>query len=210
MSSPQATTALAIHALQEDVVACRRCGESGFLAAPNPLRPSDLRRHRVLLVGQAPGPVTDRKGFHFAGPAGSFLDRWCQQAGFRPGEWRDVMYLTSLTRCFPGKATSGKGDRPPSRAEVQLCRPFLDRELALVDPPLMILVGKMAIDAFLGPKPLTETVGQVFERDGRLWLPLPHASGVSRWLNDPRHRALLNRALEHLARLRTTLSLSAD
>ena len=196
--------------LQEDVVACRRCNDGGYLLAPNPIRHSSLWRHRVLLIGQAPGPVTDRRGYHFAGPAGTFLDQWFQQAGFRPGEWREVMFLTSLTRCFPGKAPNGKGDRPPSRAEMQLCRPFLDRELALLDPPLVILVGKMAIDAFLGPKPLTETVGQVFQQDGRLWLPLPHASGVSRWLNEPRNRTLLGQALQHLARLQTELALTAD
>jgi len=68
-------------------------------------------------------------------------------------------------------------------------------------------VGKMAIDAFLGKQPLVKTVGQAFERDGRVYLPLPHASGVSRWLNDADNRALLERALEELSRLRIELSL---
>jgi uracil-DNA glycosylase len=66
----------------------------------------------------------------------------------------------------------------------------------------VLLVGKMAIDAFVGKQPLTETVGRVFERDGRVYVPLPHASGVSRWLNDPSNKARLNRALAQLSRLR--------
>lgn len=71
----------------------------------------------------------------------------------------------------------------------------------------MILVGKMAIDTFLGKKPLNETVGKVYEHEGRALLPLPHASGVSRWLNAPENRALLDQALTELSRLRVALGL---
>lgn len=198
----------ALASLVDDVLACRACELAGLLPRANPIRPALLDDARVVLIGQAPGPVTDRKGYHFAGPAGTFLSAWLDRAGFPPNYFREHVYLTSLTRCFPGKSPSGNGDRPPSRAEIALCRPFLDRELALIDPKLVLLVGKMAIDAFLGPKPLTETVGNVFEINGRLFLPLPHASGVSRWLNAPENRTLLDRALTELSRLRVELSLA--
>jgi uracil-DNA glycosylase len=194
--------------LIEDVLACRRCELAGYLAHANPIRPALLADARVLLIGQAPGPVTDRKGYHFAGPAGTFLSVWLERAGFPPNYFREHVYLTSLTRCFPGKSPSGNGDRPPSRAEIALCRPFLDREFALIEPKLVLLVGKMAIDAFVGIHPLTDTVGKVFEIEGRTYLPLPHASGVSRWLNDPAHRALLDAALSELSRLRIELALA--
>jgi len=193
--------------LIDDVLACRRCELAGYLAHANPIRPALLPEPRVLLIGQAPGPVTDRKGYHFAGPAGTFLSVWLDRAGFPPNYFREHVYLTSLTRCFPGKSASGNGDRPPSRAEVALCHPFLDREFAVIDPKLVLLVGKMAIDTFLGRRPLTETVGKVFDIDGRSYLPLPHASGVSRWLNDPAHRLLLDEALSELSRLRMELQL---
>ena len=193
--------------LVADVLGCRACEAAGLLATAHPIRPAVLADARMMLIGQAPGPVTDRKGYHFAGPAGRILERWLAQAGFPPGYFREHVYLTSLTRCFPGKAASGHGDRPPSAAEIGLCRRFLDRELELLQPRLVLLVGKMAIDAFLGKRPLVETVGSVVERDGRLWLPLPHASGVSRWLNDPANRARLDRALAELSRLRQELEL---
>jgi uracil-DNA glycosylase len=160
-----------------------------------------------MLIGQAPGQVTDRKGYHFAGPAGTFLDHWLDRAGFPSGYFRQHVYLTSLTRCFPGKSPGGHGDRPPSRPEIALCRRFLEREFALVQPRVVLLVGKMAIDAFLGQRPLVDTVGRMFEHDGRVLVPLPHASGVSRWLNAPAHRALLDQALAELSRLRTELGL---
>jgi len=183
------------------------------------------------LIGQAPGTVTVRLGYHFAGPAGRFLEIWLERAGFPAGYFREHVYLTSLTRCFPGKSRSGNGDRPPSRAEIALCHGFLEREMELIQPKVVLLVGKMAIDAFLGKKLLTETVGQVFEASGqwavgsgqwsvasgqfvdrqkRYYLPLPHASGVSRWLNVPANRALLDRALSELSRLRIELELTTD
>lgn len=194
-------------ALAADVVACRACVRAGLLISANPIRPGIIAEPRIMLIGQAPGPVTDRKGYHFAGPAGHFLEVWFDRAGFPPGYFRRHVYLSSLTRCFPGKSPSGNGDRPPSAAEIALCRPYLEREFGLLNPPLVLLVGKMAIDAFLGKQPLTATVGSIFERDGRLFLPLPHASGVSRWLNAVENRALLDRALAELARLRVSLGL---
>jgi uracil-DNA glycosylase len=160
-----------------------------------------------MLIGQAPGAITDARGYHFAGPAGRFLDVWLTRAGFPGGYFREHVYLTSLTRCFPGKARSGGGDRAPSKAEMALCRPYLLRELDVLQPALVLLVGKLAIDAFLPRQLLVDSVGRVFERDGRLYLPLPHASGVSRWLNGANNRARLDRALAELSRLRVELGL---
>ena len=180
---------------------------AGHLARANPIPPAVLADTRIVLIGQAPGAITDARGYHFAGPAGRYLERWLERAGFPSGYFREHVYLTSLTRCFPGKSPSGHGDRAPSSAEVALCRHFLERELQILRPRLVLLVGKMAIDAFLGKQPLTATVGKVFEQDGRVYLPLPHASGVSRWLNDASNRALLDQALIELGRLRRRLQL---
>jgi uracil-DNA glycosylase len=197
-----------LEALAAEVLACRACEVAGYLTKAHPIRPGIIDAPRIVLIGQAPGAVTDRKGYHFAGPAGTFLDNWLDRAGFPPGYFREHVYLTSLTRCFPGKSPGGHGDRPPSKAEIALCRHFLDRELELINPRLILLVGKMAIDAFLPEKrPLTESVGRVFSRDGRLVLPLPHASGVSRWLNEPANQARLTQALTELSRLREELGL---
>jgi len=193
--------------LTEAVLACRACQDAGHLLHANPIRPALIDDARLVLIGQAPGPVTDRKGYHFAGPAGAFLSAWLDRAGFPAGYFREHVYLTSLTRCFPGKSAAGNGDRVPSRAEIELCTHFLEWEMSALNPRVVLLVGKMAIDAFLGKRPLVETVGQVFPRDGRTYVPLPHASGVSRWLNAPEHRVLLEQALRELSRLRVELGL---
>lgn len=196
-----------IIALHTRIVACRTCETNGLVPAARPIRHPWTERQKTMIVGQAPGAQTEAKRFHFAGPGGVLLGKWLVAAGYDPDHWRDQCYITSLTRCFPGKAPNGKGDRRPSTAELALCRPFLDEELRLVQPRMVLAIGGMAIEHFLGRSPLESVVGTMVEIDGRRILPLPHPSGVSRWLNDPAHQRLVERALELLARSREALGL---
>lgn len=196
-----------IAALHARIVACRACELGDFVPAARPIRHPWTERQKTMIVGQAPGAQTEAKRFHFAGPGGVLLGRWLVAAGYDPDHWRDQCYITSLTRCFPGKAPSGKGDRRPSPAELALCRPFLDEELQLVRPRMVLAIGGMAIAHFLGRASLDRVVGTMVEVDGRRVLPLPHPSGVSRWLNDPDHQRLVDRALDLLAGSREELGL---
>src|SRR5712691_8690909 len=111
-----------LQALLARVAACRACQEAGLLAEARPIV-AEARAARVMVIGQAPGPVTHREGVHFAGPAGKTLAGWLQAAGFDAGDahkwpYLSAAWLTSLTRCFPGPSASGNGDRAPSRAEM--------------------------------------------------------------------------------------------
>jgi uracil-DNA glycosylase len=107
--------------------------------------------------------------------------------------------MTAVTKCYPGKHPNGKGDRKPSRAEQRFCRPFLDQELALVQPQIILAVGGLAIEVLLDRKArLTEVVGTVIEAEGRLILPLPHPSGASLWPNAPENKALIQQAISLL------------
>lgn len=196
-------TSGALDALHAEISGCRVCEFAGFLSHARPVagRQGPPLAH-VMVIGQAPGRITVERGLMFGGPSGGALERWLVQAGFAPGALRREVYLSALTRCDPGRSPKGKGDRKPSPAEVLLCRPWLERELALVRPRVILLVGGMAIEAFLDSVRLDDIVGQTFERDGATLIPLPHPSGVSRWLNDPAHQALVDRALERLSTLR--------
>jgi len=135
------------------------------------------------------------------------LQQWLERAGFPPGYLHEHVYLSSLTRCDPGKSLRGNGDRRPSPQEIALCRPFLAAELKLLQPKVVLLVGMMAIEAYLGKARLEQLIGTYREQDGMLFLPLPHPSGVSRWLNDPAHQTLLQDALAILAKWRQMYSL---
>lgn len=153
---------------------------------------------RVMVIGQAPGVRTMRAGIPFSGPGGKLLRQWIARGGIPLERQEELVYLTSLTKCFPGPALTGSGDRKPSPREVELCSRYLNRELRILDPSLALLVGGMSIERVLGKARLDSVVGRLFEHDGRAWLPLPHPSGVSRWLNDPAHKLLVEDALTEM------------
>jgi uracil-DNA glycosylase family 4 len=197
--------------LLQRVAVCRACQEGGFLTEARPIT-AEPREGRVMVIGQAPGPVTHREGIHFAGPAGRTLAGWLEAAGFPAGDAHKFPYLsaawiTSLTRCFPGPSKSGNGDRAPSGRELALCRPFLEEEIAAVDPDVLILVGAMAIRAFLGQIKLDDVVGRRFAWNGRTVIPFPHSSGVSRWANQPENKARIQQAVELLRAERERLGI---
>ena len=174
---------------------CRRCGH------PEPVVPivSLARRPEVMLVGQAPGKVEIDSRKPFAGRAGRTLFRWLEQAGLDEVEARKRIYISAMTRCFPGPHPSGRGDRVPSRQELEMCRSWLEDELRLIRPKLVIPVGKLAIGYFLGDLPLNETVGKSHQAShvggSSLVIPLPHPSGASSWIHTPGHRELVARSL---------------
>jgi uracil-DNA glycosylase len=155
-----------------------------------------------LLVGQAPGPVELEHRRPFMGRAGRILWRWMARAGFQSEEeFRRFTYIAALMRCYPGRNPSGKGDRPPPPAAVRNCSSWLEAELELLRPPVIVPVGQLAIRRFLGPGPLEERVGRTFGSDP-VYVPLPHPSGQSRWLNDQANRSRLETALALLSEQR--------
>ena len=191
----------ALELLHRRILACRLCETRGYIAEAHPLV-HGRSDSRVMVIGQAPGHRSVAKGRSFSGPGGSVLQKWLERAGFPPGYLHEHVYLSSLTRCDPGRNPRGNGDRRPSPPEVALCRPFLEAELAILQPKVILLVGAMAIETFLGKRKLEECIGTFGEKDGMLLLPLPHPSGVSRWLLDADHQQLLQRALAILAEWR--------
>ena len=202
--------AIAVHedtldALHNEIASCRRCTAAGYPIQGRPILSShdSLGRHnslpgRAMLIGQAPGRQEAAGGQPFMGPAGRRLFAWLERIGIDEHSFRRQVYMTAVTKCYPGPSAGGHGDRLPAAAERALCRSFLERQVRLVNPRLVILVGRLAIETFFGKVRLADAVGRSFERDERQWFPLPHPSGASTWLNQPRHQALLTQARELL------------
>jgi uracil-DNA glycosylase len=181
--------------------ACRRCGHQDPGVVPI-LSPA--RSPRVMLIGQAPGQVETSEGERraFAGRAGKTMFRWLDRIGVDEATFRTRVYIAAVTRCYPGAHPSGRGDRVPSKTEQEQCGTWLNAELEMIHPRLLIPVGKLAIEKFLPSAPLDQLIGRVHEVDhagghSRV-IPLPHPSGASSWVNAPRHRELLERALDLL------------
>jgi uracil-DNA glycosylase len=152
-----------------------------------------------MLVGQAPGQVEAEGGRPFAGRAGKTLFRWLERAGVDETTARRKIYIAAITRCYPGPHPGGRGDRVPSTREQEACAAWLEAELRLIRPKLLIPVGKLAIARFLPAKPLDELIGRshAIEVAGTsaLAIPLPHPSGASSWIHQGDHPQLLDRAL---------------
>jgi uracil-DNA glycosylase len=186
-------------ALQREMRACRLCLEGGHYIEPEAVTQGALTA-RMMTVGQAPGitEVVARRPFN-AG-SGTRLFEWLGQAGIAENWFRRTQYMTSVTKCYPGKQTSGSGDRVPSRAEQALCRPFLDEEIELVDPELIIPIGGLAINLFFDKKlRLDQIIGTEKQIDGRWIVPLPHPSGASRWHQIAPNKLLIERAISLIA-----------
>jgi uracil-DNA glycosylase len=159
---------------------------------------------RIFLLGQAPGPHEARLGRPFAWTAGKTLFRWLERAtGADEETVRARVYLSAVVRCFPGK-TGGGGDRVPTADECALWRGFVEREVRILRPRLVLPVGRLAIQEVLGH---TEPIAAVVGRALRTHLhgvdvdviPLPHPSGASTWFKVEPGRTLLEEALRLVA-----------
>ena len=198
---PTRATPAALRKLQVACRGCHQCVDEGIIPEANPTF-SGVWGAPFFLVGQAPGPAERESRRPFSGRAGKELDRWMLRAGFTSAEdFRRLTYIAALMRCFPGRNRAGNGDLRPPPAAVANCAHWLDAELELLQPRVLILVGQMAITRFLGPGTLESRVGRMFG-DSPVMVPLPHPSGQSRWLNDRVNRERLEKALALLANLR--------
>jgi len=197
---PRATRA-AFAAHQAACRACTVCADEGIIAEAHPTFSGEWGA-RFLLVGQAPGQVERESRRPFSGRAGKELDRWMIRAGFADAEeFRRLTYIAALMRCFPGRNPRGSGDLRPPPAGVANCAHWLDTELAMLRPRVVIPVGQLAIARFLGPGRLEDRVGRRFGARPVI-VPLPHPSGQSRWLNETVNRERLDGALRLIRQLR--------
>ena len=186
-------------ALKRDQSTCRACVEAGFPLESLPvLAPGSGQR--AYLFGQAPGIVEGEERRPWRGRAGKTLRRWFD---FDEDEFYETFYCASVTRCYPGRAVSGRGDRTPAPEEQRLCERWRDEELRLLEPRLVVTVGGLAARRLLGVRSVSESVGVRYELDGAVAIPLPHPSGASSWLNVPENRA---RVAEAVATIRAELA----
>jgi uracil-DNA glycosylase len=158
---------------------------------------------QILLIGQAPGDKEPKLGRPFAWTAGRTLFKWFHAAlGWTEEETRDRIYFAAVCRCFPGKMSQG-GDRVPAEDEIANCARWLVREFDLLQPRLVLPVGKLAITQLLGERPLTEVIGRSFRvtyhGHAAEVVPLPHPSGASPWHRMEPGKTLLARALAIMA-----------
>jgi len=180
-----------LSSLQRDLARCRACVEAGFPLESPPVR-APFADQRAYMYGQAPGVEEGKERLPWRGRAGRTLRRWLE---LDEDAFYATFYCASVTRCYPGRAPSGRGDRTPTPREQELCAFWRDWELELLRPKLIVTVGGLALRRLLGLPKLTECIGVRYEREGVPVIPLPHPSGASSWPNLPANRERLDQAV---------------
>ena len=186
------STYRSLASLKRDQAVCRACVEAGYPLESLPvIAPGEGQR--AYLFGQAPGIVEGQERRPWRGRAGQTLRRWL---AMDEDEFYETFYCAAVTRCFPGKPLSGRGDRTPTPVEQQLCEFWRDQELKLLRPLLIVTVGGLAARRLLGVTSVTESVGVRYELGDAVAIPLPHPSGASSWLNVPANKERVAAAVE--------------
>ena len=168
--SPSSPAVTSLEQLQELCSGCHRCGLASsrtqvVVARGNP-------QAKLMLIGEGPGQQEDESGKPFVGRAGQLLDRILESVGLSSEQ---DAYICNVVKCRPPE------NRKPTAAEMAACRPWLDAQIQLIDPALIVVSGATAVEAVLGIKGgITKLRGQWQERDGRQVLPVFHPSYLLR------------------------------
>ena len=190
------TDLIAIH--QAELSQCRLC--------PNMIPPvitGQAVNSEILLVGQAPGDKEGGLGRPFAWTAGKTLFKWFESIGVNEADFRRQVYMSAVCRCFPGKNPKG-GDRVPDKKEIETCSQWINKEIKLLQPKLILPVGKLAISQYIPVNKLVDVIGKKIQQNINGlevdMIPLPHPSGASTWHRMSPGKELLAQALELLAK----------
>lgn len=186
------TTYRSFAALKRDQRVCRACVDAGYPLESMPvIAPGEGQR--AYMFGQAPGIVEGEERRPWRGRAGKTLRRWLDMD---EDTFYATFYCASVTRCYPGRPASGRGDRTPSLEEQRLCELWRDHELRLLRPALIVTVGLLAARRLLDVRSVSESVGVRYRLGEATVIPLPHPSGASSWLNVPANRERVGAAVE--------------
>jgi len=154
-------------AIETEVKKCKKCPL--FENRKNAVPGEGSLNARIMLVGEAPGRNEDALGKPFVGAAGRFLNELLEHAGMN----RDEIYITNIVKCRPPE------NRKPLPGETAACMPYLSRQIALIKPGIICILGATALDAILGENEISEMHGKGIERSGVVYFPLYHpAAGI--------------------------------
>ena len=134
---------------------------------------------RVIFIGEAPGQQEDRQGRPFVGPAGRFLDELLSGVGLK----REDVFIANMIKCRP------PNNRDPLPAEVAACTKYLDRQIELLQPDLIVTLGRYAMGKYFPKESISRVRGKVRTKDGQRILPLLHPAAAL-------HQASLRESIE--------------
>jgi DNA polymerase len=143
----------------------------------------------IMFVGEAPGKNEDLQGLPFVGRAGNILDELLESIGMT----RKDIFIANVLKCRP------PGNRDPQSEEINTCKEYLFEQIEIIDPKIICTMGKYSTQLILDTKDgITGLRGKVFEKDGRMILPINHPAAV---LYNPSRMEILKNDFARIERL---------
>jgi uracil-DNA glycosylase family 4 len=135
---------------------------------------------RVMFIGEAPGAREDESGQPFVGRSGELLTSMIQEIGLS----RETVFITSILKSRPPK------NRTPTQAEISACRPYLEQQIEIINPQVIVLLGGVAISSLVGPWKVSEAHGRFYEFKNRTYFLTYHPAAALRF---PKTKAAMRR-----------------
>lgn len=170
-------------AIASEIAACQKCPLAKTRTNTVPGEGSSTAE--IMFVGEGPGREEDESGRPFVGRAGRFLDELIQSLPMR----REDVYIANIVKCRP------PNNRDPERTEVDQCSNYLRRQIDIVDPLVIVPLGRHALGWFMPELRITASNGKIFRHGNRVLMPLLHPSSG---LRNPEHGRMLRESIHNL------------
>lgn len=162
--------------IAEQTSVCTRCKlhYSRRNAVPGAGNPKST----LMFIGEGPGFHENQQGLPFVGAAGSFLDELLEEAGLK----REDVFITNVVKCRP------PGNRDPQPEELEACKPYLERQIAVINPDVIVTLGRFSMGHFINNGKISSIHGRSFWSNGRMIVPMYHPAAA---LHQPSLRSVV-------------------
>lgn len=162
--------------LYNEIVQCQRCDLSK--SRKNAVPGEGPGNAQIMFIGEGPGFHEDQQGRPFVGAAGQFLEELLDSIGHK----REDVYICNVIKCRP------PGNRDPQPEEVEACQPFLDRQIELLSPRMIVTLGRFSMERFFPTAKISQIHGQPRRRGGIIYYPMYHPAAA---LHQPKWRQVV-------------------
>ena len=167
----------ALSELYQQIALCQQCEIAKYR---NKVVPGEgAEDARIMFIGEAPGWHEDQLGRPFVGPAGKFLDELLASIGLK----REQVYIANVIKCRP------QGNRDPLPTEIQNCRQWLERQIELIHPKMIVTLGRYSMAMFFPGKSISKIHGTAQKQDNVIYYAMYHPAAAL-------HQASLRQEIE--------------
>ena len=152
--------------------ACSKCNKCKLYSGrKNVVIGTGNKKAKIMFIGEGPGADEDEQGIPFVGKAGQLMNKAFEGVGLK----REEVYIANIVKCRPPQ------NRNPEKDEAEACKEYLEAQINLVNPEIIVLLGSVALKNYLGEEyGITQSRGKWFEKDGRKVLPTFHPAALLR------------------------------